>query len=91
MHELEVEIRNSADLMQHAYLSRGHTQPGAQEWSPFEDTILVLLNNVRLLIRYVTASGPCADLQQCRPTSAAARLGNQQTHRVPLDVLYKYP
>lgn len=75
MHELEVEIRNSADLMQHAYLSRSQTQSGSQEWTPFEDTILVLLNNVRLLIRYVPAPRPHTDRQQCRTTPAAGRLG----------------
>ncbi|KAI3623237.1 mRNA-capping enzyme subunit beta [Malassezia furfur] len=58
VHELEVEIRNSADLMQHAYLSRSQTQSGTQEWTPFEDTILVLLNNVRLLIRNAAPPQP---------------------------------
>lgn len=54
VHELEVEIRDSVELMQHAFVARGQEQKEVQEWTPFEDTILILLNNVRLLIRYVS-------------------------------------
>lgn len=45
-----MELRNTAELMQHAYYSRSSDER-SQEWTPFEDTMMVLLNNVRLLIR----------------------------------------
>ncbi|WFD30446.1 mRNA-capping enzyme subunit beta [Malassezia sp. CBS 17886] len=50
-HELEVEIRDAAQLMHHAQYTRGAEAPTTQDWTPFEDQVLVLLNNVRLLIR----------------------------------------
>lgn len=53
VHELEVEIRNTVDLMQHAHYYRGQNNSATQDWTPFEDMIMILLNNVRLLIRYV--------------------------------------
>lgn len=67
MHELEVEVRDADALMRLAHEARDTLDGRSQEWTPFEDTVLVLLNNVRLLIRYVPATH-----QQCGRSGVAA-------------------
>lgn len=49
VHELEVEIRDSKELMHFAHQARGGGM--VQDWSEFDDTLLIFLNNIRLLIR----------------------------------------
>ncbi|WFD19623.1 mRNA-capping enzyme subunit beta [Malassezia caprae] len=50
IHELEVEIRHADELLRWAQYTRANSE-SQEEWTQFEDYILVLLNNVRLLIR----------------------------------------
>lgn len=50
VHELEVEIRQADELLRWAQYTRASGE-SQEEWTQFEDHILVLLNNVRLLIR----------------------------------------
>jgi hypothetical protein len=56
IHELEIEIRDVAQLMQAASQARAKTNSNgstasAQEWTPFDDQVLIFLNNIRMLIR----------------------------------------
>lgn len=50
-HELEVEVQDPMYLMQLGQDTRSRGEAASQEWSPYEDQVLVFLNNVRLLIR----------------------------------------
>lgn len=52
IHELEIEIRDAAQLMQAGAQARSNGSI-EQEWTPFDDQILIFLNNIRMLIRYV--------------------------------------
>lgn len=52
-HELEVEFRDSNSLLQAASTTRSNGPPQSQDWSPYEDMVLIFLNNVRLLIKWV--------------------------------------
>ncbi len=56
IHELEIEIRDVAQLMQAAAQAKPNaasngSAPSGQEWTTFDDQILIFLNNIRLLIR----------------------------------------
>ena len=59
IHELEVEFKDVDALMQAAQQAReqqpsnGAGSANAQDWTPFDDQVLIFLNNIRLLIRYV--------------------------------------
>lgn len=60
IHELEIEIRDADQLMQAGAQAKASSAsngagPNAQEWTPFDDQILIFLNNIRMLIRYVSA------------------------------------
>lgn len=50
IHELEVEIKEADELVRWAQYTRNSSET-REEWTQFEDHVLVLLNNVRLLIR----------------------------------------
>ncbi|KAL4400730.1 mRNA-capping enzyme subunit beta [Malassezia pachydermatis] len=50
-HELELEIRDATYFMQLAQDTRLRNPEMTQEWSPYEDQVVVFLNNIRLLIR----------------------------------------
>ncbi|KAJ1017872.1 hypothetical protein NDA16_005188 [Ustilago loliicola] len=56
IHELEIEIRDVAQLMQAAAQAKSNgpsngSGPGGQDWTPFDDQVLIFLNNIRMLIR----------------------------------------
>lgn len=51
-YEVEIEMQNGNELLELARSCKEATQ--AYEWTPFEDRILIFLNNVRLLLRYVS-------------------------------------
>nr|CDI57066.1 related to CTL1-RNA 5`-triphosphatase with manganese-or cobalt-dependent NTPase activities [Melanopsichium pennsylvanicum 4] len=58
IHELEIEIRDCAQLLQAAAqaktnLTSNGSGPSGQEWTSFDDQVLIFLNNIRMLIRYV--------------------------------------
>lgn len=55
LHELEVEFADARPLLQEAIKARGSGP--TQEWTKFDDQVMVFLNNVRLLIRCVLV--PC--------------------------------
>ncbi|SNX87908.1 related to CTL1 - RNA 5`-triphosphatase with manganese- or cobalt-dependent NTPase activities [Melanopsichium pennsylvanicum] len=57
IHELEIEIRDCAQLLQAAAqaktnLTSNGSGPSGQEWTSFDDQVLIFLNNIRMLIRY---------------------------------------
>ncbi|PWN97909.1 mRNA triphosphatase CET1 [Tilletiopsis washingtonensis] len=54
LHELEVEICDTAALLRLASAAKSAPAANPQEWSDYDDFILVFLNNVRMLIRQVT-------------------------------------
>jgi len=56
VHELEVEIRHADELLRWAQYTRANSE-SQEEWTLFEDHVLVLLNNVRLLIRNANVRG----------------------------------
>ncbi|SYW83203.1 related to CTL1 - RNA 5`-triphosphatase with manganese- or cobalt-dependent NTPase activities [Ustilago bromivora] len=56
IHELEIEIRDVAQLMQAAERAKANgpsngSGAGGQGWTPFDDQVLIFLNNIRMLIR----------------------------------------
>ncbi|PWN49536.1 mRNA triphosphatase CET1 [Violaceomyces palustris] len=57
LHELEVEVKDAPSLVKMANPARIHpssNNPNAaalQEWTAFDDQVLIFLNNIRLLIR----------------------------------------
>jgi hypothetical protein len=53
LHELEVEICDTAALLRLASAAKSAPAANPQEWSDYDDFILVFLNNVRMLIRCV--------------------------------------
>ena len=63
VHELEVEIRQADELLRWAQYTRASGE-SQEEWTQFEDHILVLLNNVRLLIRNANSYPREGDGQQ---------------------------
>lgn len=50
-YEVEVEMREGNDFIELARACKEVGQPN--EWTPYEDRVLLFLNNVRLLLRYV--------------------------------------
>ena len=52
-HELEVEMIDVPGFLAVGEETRRNTK--GQQWTPFEDRVLILLNNIRMLIRYVFA------------------------------------
>ena len=62
LHELEIEVRDCANLMQLGYEAQQTKAGGEHVWTKFEDHVLVLLNNIRLLIRNSSFGEPNAPL-----------------------------
>lgn len=52
VHELEVEYRDASSLLHLAYQARSNAE-ASQDWTAYDDQVLVLLNNIRLLMRFV--------------------------------------
>ncbi|PWN44053.1 mRNA triphosphatase CET1 [Ceraceosorus guamensis] len=53
-HELELEFRDAGSLLREAHNYRSEVSPNRtspEEWTPYEDLILVFLNSVRMIIR----------------------------------------
>lgn len=59
INELEIEIRDVDQLMQAAAQAKSiptnTSAPSSQDWSSFDDQVLIFLNNIRLLIRNAPA------------------------------------
>lgn len=56
IHELEIEFKDAIQLMQagaqaKASLASNGAGLSGQEWTPFDDQVLIFLNNIRMLIR----------------------------------------
>ncbi|WFD26666.1 mRNA-capping enzyme subunit beta [Malassezia nana] len=60
IHELEVEIKQADELVRWAQYTRNSSET-REEWTQLEDHVLVLLNNIRLLIRNASYQGAAQD------------------------------
>ncbi|EST08917.2 mRNA capping enzyme, beta subunit, structural domain protein [Kalmanozyma brasiliensis GHG001] len=61
IHELEIEIKDVEQLMQAGAQAKSNpasngSGPNGQEWTSFDDQVLIFLNNIRMLIRNGSAA-----------------------------------